>query len=56
MAVGIRVDGDGGDAGLRAGAYDANGDFATIGDQDFLDQVEIRVVWDGAPVRCQCLD
>jgi hypothetical protein len=33
--VGVGVDGDGGDPHLLAGADDADGDLAAIGDQDF---------------------
>ena len=38
FAVGLGVDGDGLDAELAAGADDAQGDLAAIGDQDFLEQ------------------
>src|SRR5581483_378089 len=34
-AVGIGIDGDGREAQLTAGAEDAQGDFATIGDENF---------------------
>ncbi len=34
--VGVRIDGDGRDAHAARGLDDAAGDFATIGDQDFL--------------------
>jgi hypothetical protein len=34
-AVGVGVDGDGGDAELAAGADDAEGDLAAVGDEDF---------------------
>ena len=36
VAVGLGVDGDGLDSQFLAGADDANGDFAAIGDQDLL--------------------
>ncbi len=32
-----RMDGDGADAHLSAGANDPQGDFSTVGDQDFLE-------------------
>ena len=35
VAVGLRVDGDGADAEATAGAEDAAGDLAAVGDQDF---------------------
>jgi hypothetical protein len=38
VPVGIGVDGNGGDVGLGAGAYDAYGDFAAVGDQYLVDQ------------------
>ena len=33
-AIGVGVDGDGGDAELAAGAHHAHGDLAAVGDQD----------------------
>ena len=35
--VGLRVDGDGGDAEFAAGARDTNGDLAPIGDEDLAE-------------------
>ena len=37
LAVGLREDGDGGDAGLATGADDADGDLAAIGDEQLLE-------------------
>jgi hypothetical protein len=37
LAVGVRVDGDGGEAGVAAGAGDADGDLAAVGDEDLRD-------------------
>ncbi len=37
VAVGLGMDGDGGDAHLLAGAVNAKGDLATVGDEDFLE-------------------
>ena len=37
ILVGLRIDGDGLDAELAAGADDAQGDFAAISDEDFLE-------------------
>ncbi len=34
-AIGVGIDGDGGEAQLTAGAQNAQGDFATIGDENF---------------------
>ena len=34
-AIGVGIDGDRGDAKLAAGAQDAEGDFSTIGDENF---------------------
>jgi hypothetical protein len=39
MTIGIGIDGDGGDTGLGTGAYDADCDFAAIGNEDFFYQV-----------------
>jgi hypothetical protein len=36
-AVGVGVDGDGGNAQLAAGAQDTEGDFAPVGDKDFAE-------------------
>ena len=36
VGVGLRVNSNGSNVEFLAGAYDANGDFATIGDEDFL--------------------
>jgi len=38
MRVGLRVHGDGSDAQIFAGANDAQGDLAPVGDQDLLEQ------------------
>ena len=37
-AIGVGVDGDGGDAELAAGAHHAHGDLAAVRDQYFLDR------------------
>ena len=37
LFVGFRIDGDGRDAQLAAGANDADGNLAAIGDQDFVE-------------------
>ena len=37
LAVGLREDGDGGDAGLATGADDADGDLAAVGDEQLLE-------------------
>jgi hypothetical protein len=42
VAIGLRVNGHRLDAQILAGADDANGDFASIGDQDFLE----HITWD----------
>ena len=42
MAVGIGIDGHRLDAHFRAGAHDADGDFAAVGNKDFLDHVKTR--------------
>ena len=39
VAIGLRVNGHGFDAKILAGANDANGDFASIGDQNFLEHI-----------------
>ncbi|MNL71214.1 hypothetical protein D3C87_1963350 [compost metagenome] len=37
IAVGLRIDGYGGNAKFAAGANDPDGDFAPIGNQHFMD-------------------
>ncbi len=37
LGVGLGMDGDGRDAQFAAGAQDAQGDFAAVGDQNFLE-------------------
>ena len=41
--IGVGVDGDGGNAQLTAGAQDAQGDFATVGDEDLYGTPKDRV-------------
>ena len=41
VAVGVGVDGDGADAEFSAGAGDARGDFAAVGDQDGLGELHV---------------
>ena len=50
VAVGFRIDGDGLDAQILAGADDANGDLAAIGDQDFLEHISAGG-WRTGPLR-----
>ena len=42
MSVGIRIDGDGFNPHFGAGAYNANRNFATIGNKNFLDHARTR--------------
>src|SRR5579864_5784658 len=39
MTIGLRINGDGSDSQVLTGADDANGDLASIGDQDFLEHI-----------------
>ena len=42
VAVGVGVDGGGGDAHLAARAHDADGDLAAVGDQDLLKELSLH--------------
>ena len=43
IAVGVRIDGDGGDSHAPGGLDDPAGDFATVGDQYFLEHADPRL-------------
>jgi hypothetical protein len=42
VAIGFRVNGHRFDTQILAGADNANGDFAAIGDQDFLEHITLN--------------
>ena len=50
-AVGFAEDGDGADAEFAAGAEDAHGDFAAIGDQDFVEHADLAMLRDSSMRR-----
>ncbi len=49
LGVILGEDGDGGDPHLRGGAGDADGDFATVGDQQLLQRTSLGAFADGWP-------
>jgi hypothetical protein len=46
VAVGFRIDRDGAQAELTGSAYDAHGDFTTVGNEEFLHKLYGLRSWD----------
>src|SRR5579864_4011342 len=52
MTIGLGINGDGPNSQILASADDANGDLASIGDQDFLEHISAGG-WRIEPLRIQ---